>query len=553
MEIKSHCQASINLDCARQVLHRLLFGGIAVLPFFLGAAYAFINLSGGWGGILEGHDYSFYGVFSRWPMHPWLGCALAITWLSSIMLICRLKAFSSNTPRRIFWCGVAVFVLSVSVRWLFFAALGRGIGNCFDPLWAWQRACGEAVSYNSHIHVPAWLNFSMVMKAFISLAGPSYDGFLMSEMLFAGLAALSVLLIGMETSGSLRCALCAALLWALYPANIVYNTAGASSEHMPIGLFAFGVWLVLRSLRTLGARGLLLWAFAGFVVGAADALKPIFPLFFIALILTVLMSVTLRTSRTNGHDLRIWLGIVLFALCRLACVQGVLAVTERVYGCRLDPGDAAPHYLSVGLDRHGEGQVHLVKNGMTFFEALMNGVPRREAAAKARRVIWNDWKGHGNEVLPFLFRKTVWAWQEDNMAFNYYYLNRFGPDDAKASSSTRFRTGKLLSPGMKRCVSRFCEYGTSMALATYMVVMALASVASFRLAARTPVNRSYLLLGLIVVGYFLLVLLGEAQSRYKCLIMPYACIFVAQTLLDISGKGSPKSVEQKNRGFALWN
>ena len=59
--------------------------------------------------------------------------------------------------------------------------------------------------------------------------------------------------------------------------------------------------------------------------------------------------------------------------------------------------------------------------------------------------------------------------------------------------------------------------------------MLLASVCAFYQARQknVEIDYNYEFLALIIFGYFCMVFLSEAQSRYKMLVMPYLCIFAA--------------------------
>ncbi len=59
----------------------------------------------------------------------------------------------------------------------------------------------------------------------------------------------------------------------------------------------------------------------------------------------------------------------------------------------------------------------------------------------------------------------------------------------------------------------------------YFLIMLTAVIGTIVQAKNEGINISVEILGLIVFGYFCMIILSEAQSRYKCLIMPYVRIF----------------------------
>ena len=61
-------------------------------------------------------------------------------------------------------------------------------------------------------------------------------------------------------------------------------------------------------------------------------------------------------------------------------------------------------------------------------------------------------------------------------------------------------------------------------------------------------NMKFALSNLVILGYFCLTVLSEAQSRYKCLIVPFVCIMNAFALMKIYGifrdSGSSSGLER---------
>lgn len=499
-------------------LEKLFFFTLALCPFAMGVVYVIVNVTGGWAFLNEVRTYEFYGI-----MH--YGFSL-LSGVGGTIAICALAWFVSwrcvgeSSSRRIllldlFW----IFLLSFGLRACFFLVFGREVGNTMDPLWAWNRACGVPVSNGSHLFSPAWMNYALYMKGFVFVFGSRFGLFQLIGTIWGGIGGVAVVLMAREISRSRNVALFAGILYALSPNGIVYMSAGATPEHVAAPLFCLAAWLFARALvryeMTTG-RLLACSAVSGFILGAGDAIKPFFPIFLpAALILSGCLIVSVDASCRLKRTFRIGVAVALLSIVRCLVSEAVTFASERTFGCDLDRSDSFSHFLCVGLDRCGEGMIARSRHAWSYVARRIAGDSRKEAFLSAIGPIIGEWNGHLEEIPVFGVKKTIWAWQDDVQGFSYYRWN--------------FLHGNAVSPVTVKSMAWLCRHGASVALVYYGMLMLLACLFAVKsaLIQSTFERHRRMFPGLLIFGFFCLLLLSESQGRYKCIVMPEVTVFAA--------------------------
>jgi|GEM_PF-66605 len=495
---------------------RLFFALLALFPFGMGAVYALINMTGGWIRFSSHRGYASYGVlpggFDFWIGLLIAGVIFAIAWIFS----CRMRPeyrLRREVLRDVSW----IFLTALILRLGFCLIFAHGVGNSWDPLWCWERACGFQPSDNRHVLFPAWMNFALYMKGFVLLFGNHYGLFQLMQTVWGGVGAVAVFLLSYELTQSRKISVFAGSLYVFSPSAIVYLSAGAFPEHQSVPLFCLAAWLSLKCIiREMPFKRHLAYSIAaGVCLGAGDAIKPFFPVFLPAAVIFIFFVVF--STREGRCRVVFNAGMALAALIVVRCIvcSFITSTSEHVFGRELDRADSVPHFLSIGLDRHGEGMIHLCRYGRSYLNSRMAGETREAAAEKSYAEIKNDWRGHWLEMPGFLFKKTVWAWQEDVPSFFYWKWN--------------LHHGYSVPEYIRKMEPLICRYGASSALVYYFILMVLSCVFAVRNALlKSEVLRlPSLLPGLLIMGFFALMLVSESQGRYKCLVMPYITVFAA--------------------------
>ena len=146
-----------------------------------------------------------------------------------------------------------------------------------------------------------------------------------------------------------------------------------------------------------------------------------------------------------------------------------------------------------------------------------------EASREGRRRVLDDWRGHYKEVPGFFMRKFIWGWQDFNRPCRYFQRDvaRFL---RKHPGVRKGWAGKVR--GMV-----YRTFAGAMPVANalvYFCMMAFGTCAAIRqVGDKRGKTALEMFAALMVVGFFFMLALIEAQSRYKCLVLPFVFIFAA--------------------------
>lgn len=477
-----------------------------VTPIFVGLIHSLIGMTVGWTWLFDGHDDVFYGGVTR-LRHPLFGV------VSSLCLAWGCYEIGKRLSERICFAAALeclVFMAAFLVRVLFLLVFSEGTGlEGGDPEWAWQRAIGMPVADNRHLFFPAWMNFAAFLKLIYRLSGNGNILLHLIGPVSGGLTAVMILLM-VRSVLPMRIALSASLLFAFCPTSVAYSFQ-ITPEHIAIPCFAVGSVLVLRAYASAGSFSCRVWKWflAGVAVALGDAVKPFFPVFMMGT-LAGGAAVCCQTREKRQCVFHAVVGIFVMTLVRNMLVLFISSISESSFGCKLDSADPIPHYLSVGLDRTGEGQIHLGRNARTYLKDRMNGASRPFAEAALHERLLTDWKCHAGELPKFLLQKTIWAWGENAYPFHRYL---------KPSMDTRM----------------WAPYACSLAMVMYFMLLSMALCSTFWLSNKLDreVSVVWVYCGMINLAFFMLLMISEAQGRYKCLIMPYVYVWAAMGFLAL--------------------
>lgn len=493
---------------------------VAIFPFAVAFLLSVFFLAGvhSWKWI-GGRGNAFYGLIT--PAHLPFGtlvvvillafCALLI-WAGKVVLH-RIK----NSAARNTIIAAGIFLLSAALRMALVYLFQEDFVPFDDFKHSWDLAHGSYEVLDHYRTFPAYVNFSIYMRAVIRIFGDAFHNLLYLNAIYSAATAVFVFCIAKEITKNTRTGAFAALLYTCMPSNILYNTI-ATPEFLTIFFNTLAVWLLCKSLDSTGKNRILLAIAAGFALGIGSAFKSFGIIIIVAYVMTIIVKQIIVTSK---QAIRVrckqFLPILLAIICVLSChkvVQaGITKYSENFYQIPLNESTSVPHFFLVGLNTEGEGQIHLGTLSRLYYQKYeTNGYNLEEAKEYAITLLKEDWKNHPQDILPLFGKKLVWAWQDDLLPLTYF-LNKIGltPDSALEKFVYNFS---------ENCLSAIMQV-------FYIVLMALGFIGSWSMIKNKSVNFCVEFCLLILFGYFCLMFLSEAQSRYKCLIMPYVCIIAA--------------------------
>ena len=157
---------------------------------------------------------------------------------------------------------------------------------------------------------------------------------------------------------------------------------------------------------------------------------------------------------------------------------------------------------------------------------MISGKTEQDAARTVKKAIINDWEGHWSSVFQFLVQKMVWAWQDDNTPFRYLE-GQIGQAASKPRRKTVPTRDKNFRSEMKKPDSTVCCLWRAVqtaALVWYIVFLVCCARGVVQIALSDEGGAARLLVILLILGFCGMMVLCEAQSRYKCFVLPYACV-----------------------------
>lgn len=149
----------------------------------------------------------------------------------------------------------------------------------------------------------------------------------------------------------------------------------------------------------------------------------------------------------------------------------------------------------------------------TFWNQIIGGTDMEHAKDITINMLRTDWSEHANRLPKLLVKKLIWAWQDDTIPVYYFNIVR----------------------GQSRTlVERWFGLPLSTLTQTFYLSTMLFGLAGAFFTAKnrkTDLRTEFVLL--IIFGYFCLIVLSEAQSRYKCLVMPFICMMAAIGIMEL--------------------
>ncbi len=520
-------------DLVRCWFVNLIMGTTVVFPFLLAVVCAVPCFFGGWSFVWEGHDYDFYFLphISRYLFGGGLFLAfLTLAFVILSRLYCAHPKISG---------AVGVFLLVLLSRVIIVAVFGGMTSPISDFAWSWERACrGVAIVAEDcqHHFFPWWMNYSMFEYSLVSVFGEHFIIVLVSNAVFDAVTAAMIYFIAFMLFRCRKVATIASLLYACYPPSLVYVLT-ATPEHFCIACFTVvaGAFIayVTRARRLSNVSQFFVALLVGVVAGLGNLMKPILPIFLVAMSICLVVDVVLHI---DNRVRRMWMHLLVFGCffaAQICTYTLVLSYTESLFGIDLSHVNPTPHCVCVGLNRQGEGQIHLGPLSRQWSSMMSEGCPREKANQEVLKLIVDDWRGNMDEILPFLLKKMVWAWQDDNMPFKYF-IDQTGPkvaiklgvdkDEVQLKSTCIYRPEASQRVKWMDVIRQSIQTG---AFIWYFVIMILGVIGVVWCMRTYSGEWHYAFIALLILGYACMIVLSEAQSRYKCLIMPYVLILIA--------------------------
>lgn len=408
-----------------------------------------------------------------------------------------IKVNSDNTKLTLAF----IFIISFLLRFVLIITLKPELFSDFQL--AWNRANGDVASLNYYRYFPAYVNYSFFLSIFIDIFGPNEIFALIANAIINSLSIIIIFCICKYFNHKL--AIISSLIIALNPSAIIYNLV-LTPEHITILCNLVAVLLIITLLKTKHSTfaKVLLIIISGIILGIGGSIKTFYPIMIIAAIIVITFSL-LNKIISWKKLIKLMLALLLLSFTASSTCRTITKVSEEKFNVILNFKDATPHFLCVGLNREGYGQINIGNISRQYITNRTNGMSYNEAKKVAIETIYNDWKANINDLPLFLVRKLSFAWQDDLTPLKYV----FEYENVDFSNHIQEKL--------------FTKYANFICEAYYLLEMIIAFFAICKILKR-KINYYIFINNLLIFGYFCMILLSEAQSRYKCLIIPFIVI-----------------------------
>lgn len=520
-------------------LIRLFNAVFMAVPLGTALFFALVYFFGGWGWLIPDFGPEHFIGLPKLDKRI-VGLLIVIFCVLLLCVLLKLagkidkSALKPKTKALLF--SVFIFLFAAITRLSVIYLFREDLAPYSDFQRSWELAHGnlEAGGFDYYLLFPSYLNYSVYMSAVIKIFGDSFVNVLYLNTVLSGFIALLIFLTVKKLSSNNIAAFIGGMLYAAFPAEILYNAVN-TPEFLTVSFNTAGVLLLVYTLSCETKIKYILSAAAGILIGIGSSYKTFGIIILIAFSMAFAAKQLIRKDKKLLYRLAVSLCSVLLLFAGYTVSKSaVYGVTAKIYDTELDTGSSLPHFLMVGLNTEAEGQYGRSPLSLAYVDAYwQTGQNAEEAKEIAFEALKSDWKNNPEKIPRLFFRKSVWAWQDDMIPV-HYFNNTVGlkPDSPLENFIYNFTT----------------KYVPSVNQLYYVLLLFFAVLFSIIYFRRRELDFGMEFIFLIIFGYFCLMLLSEAQSRYKCLIIPYICILSSLGIYQIT-----KTVKEriKNGRFTL--
>ena len=408
----------------------------------------------------------------------------------------------------------AVFVIALLPRVLLLYIFKQQLYPFSDFLWSWDVALGarEGPSYINHLPFPAYQVWAYFEFLLTKILPRTYMTVLLANAVIDSLIAVCIAKTTHIITNNERTSIVAGVLYALFLPSVFYCTIG-TPEHLAIFFNLMGIILLIKCHRENQRKKFGYMIIAGVAFGISSSFKSFSIVIITAYIITEIFALGKKKD---------WLEIVANALILLGSFflvkRIILFAVSQWIGTDLSQysDGVLYHQLLVGLNTEGEGQIHLGTLSRGFWNTFFsNGNNTAAASDYAKRILIEDWSLHKSEIPLLLGKKIVWAWQDDLIPIQYFQT-QMGSD-----GNIHHRIYVMIK-----------DVAPMISQVMYVILCVCGVITVVDDLKHNDSNKAWIFIKMIILGYFFLLLIIEAQSRYKCLIIPLMCMLSASSIVQ---------------------
>lgn len=380
-----------------------------------------------------------------------------------------------------------------------------------DSLQVWNIANGnnESLLYKSFF--PEWSNWAALQKVLVNKFSLSYADFVLGQFICGFVIAFLIYLLTVRMTKDNTTAWFACVIYLWMPSQILYNFY-VSPDIFALMIFMVAIYILISGLERYKNYKIFFaeWLGMGFLLGLASCYKP---LGMIVVIAAVIVLLWFWCAKKESHFL-LKLIICLCSICLLmsGISKAMHELTEKILGTEVSES-ATISYMCIGLNTEGEGQIHLGKISRTYNNLRLAGASEDDATDETKRILLEDWEKNYSKIPQLFVDKMIWAWQDDLVPHLFFVKNVISQEQMKKSAQSVF--------GLIE------QYGAGLCQWYYVAIMLFGLAGAIAGMRYLKDNHAFFLYSLFIFGFALVLLLSEAQSRYKANTIPLLMVLSA--------------------------
>ena len=489
----------------------------------------------------------FLSLFSK-------GVSLFLLILSLVVLyFIFIKTKTGEADKTTFNDVFFIFTTALCLRLIFLFFYGNFVAPVSDFQQAHVTAQGWASQefLDNYRMWTNWAVYSVLLSLWYELTISTFASAQFLNVILTSATAVLIYVLAGHITNKRSIAIISAMLFSLYLPNIL-NNALLHMDNIAAFLICVMLLLILLMKKQKSWRKYyLLCILAGITGGIENSIKTMSYIVIIAYFICELLDI-LRNSEKDNNTLidkakpylKLISSFVLMFVILSLTSNAIMRFAERELGIEfVEAKNITVGVIYAGLQPSGEGQIHLGNNPKYYMAMLEKTGGNHDLAREMTYdFLWKDIKENPGQFALLFPQKFRWAWQDDTMPAFYVFITPAG------NMVSLFQSQDEISPRLLY-ISRVIFPVLSQMF--YIILMLFTAIGLIKIIkdknTMYPLhNYGYLLLSLYCFGFFFLLIIMEAQSRYKIMIIPCLCIFAGYGLYISMSYFSNKIRNKKN-------
>lgn len=348
-----------------------------------------------------------------------------------------------------------------------------------------------------------WILYPRIINIIFKFFGSSQLIALIFNAICVSLSSVLIYLIGCKVFNNYKIGLIGCLIYIFWPSTVFYVII-FTPDHIAglLLLFATNLYLIINNKNFSGKKYMNF--FIPLIVGASLGLSIFFknfgPVLLIAIVMTLFLEIIANFQKNEfikkiGMILLILIGYIVIKSVTFIYIEGMV---ENKVGKNI-----APIYLNIGLSSTSKGYYNSAVYDLYFQELKSNNFNFEKTNKNIMSTLLIDIKSNYKKIPNILYNKTITNFNDDSIKFEWVKKSLIKSETGKVTTVI----DKILKP--------FTEL--------YYIAIILSMIYMLIINNRER-NLDIFLLYLFIFGSAILLVLVEAQGRYRYAIEPFMCI-----------------------------